>query len=209
MKRFISRYPWLIATILGILFITAMRQRTRYVPDAPEVLYSLPTFQLVDQDGKQFSSSSLQGRVWIAGFFFTQCPSICPRITRAMLDLQQRYQQQGINGITLISFSVDPENDTSEVLKRYAETMNLDQTTWRLVTGPRAEMEELVVGGFKLAMDPQKSPENPTMYDIAHATKLVIIDENGGVRGYYDTDEQGLDEIFHRSQHVLREQNKN
>jgi len=66
-------------------------------------------------------------------------------------------------------------------------------------------MEALVVGGFKVAMDKKEPADGVTMYDIAHTSKLAIVDADGGVRGFYSTDELGLDEIYHRTQHVLRD----
>ena len=95
--------------------------------------------------------AAARGKVWVAGFMFTTCPSVCPKISRAMLDLQQRYARNGVE-VELVSFSVDPETDTPAVLKRYAENLGADQNHWRFVTGDRAAMEALVVGGFKTAM---------------------------------------------------------
>ena len=124
----------------------------RHIPEAPPVLFQVPDFALQDQDGQPFSLASMRGKVWVAGFMFTTCPSVCPKISRAMLDLQQRYARNGVE-VELVSFSVDPENDTPAVLKRYAENLGADENHWRFVTGDRAAMEALVVGGFKTAMD--------------------------------------------------------
>lgn len=201
-RKFI-RYPWHFGAVVGIVTITAMRPCTRHVPDPPPVMSQVPEFALVDHDGQPFSRDSMLGKVWVAGFMFTSCPSTCPKISRAMLDLQHRYEQHKIGDVSLVSFSVDPENDTPQVLARYAEHLGADTTHWRFVTGPLADMQKLVVGGFASAMDKQNGPSG--MVDIAHTTKLVLIDPDGNVRGYYASDEVGIDEVFHRSQHVLRE----
>jgi len=174
----------------------------------------------------------MRGKVWVAGFIFTSCPSVCPKISRAMLELQQRYARNG-DEIELVSFSVDPENDTPEVLRRYAENLGADLSRWHFVTGDRAAMEALVVGGFKTSIDRKPLGGGTTidMYDIAHAEKLVLVDDTGGVRGLYAVrkpkgapdeplpmgvyaspeaialglDVLSQDELYHRSTHVLRD----
>lgn len=204
LRRKFMQYPWHFATVFGLVIVTAMRPCTRHVPEPPPVLSQLPAFELVDQDGQPFTAESLRGKVWVAGLIFTTCPSTCPKISRAMLSLQERYVQHGIDDIKLVSFSVDPENDTPAVLKTYAGHLGADESRWRFVTGPVEAMEKLVVGGFASAMDKTTGPAG--MIDIAHTTKLVLVDGDGNVRGYYASDdEMGLDEVFHRSQHVLRE----
>lgn len=202
--RLFMRNPYLVAFFVGITFITVMRPLTRHVPDAPAVMFQVPQFELVDQDGEPFNLEAMRGKVWVAGFIFTSCPSVCPKISRSMLELQQKFETFDVDA-HLISFSVDPETDTPDVLKRYGTTLGADLSRWSFVTGDRAAMEELVVGGFKLAMDEPKPLEETSMYDIAHSTKLVLIDAEGGIRGFYSTDELGLDEIYHRTQHVLRD----
>lgn len=203
LRRKFMQYPWHFGLAVGIVTITAMRPCTRHVPDPPPVLAPLPKFELLDQDGQPFTAETMRGKVYVAGLIFTSCPSTCPKISRAMLSLQQRYLRDNID-VELVSFSVDPENDTPAVLKTYADHLEADQSRWRFVTGPREAMEQLVVGGFASAMD--KTTGANGMIDIAHTTKLVLIDGDGNIRGYYSSDDElGLDEVFHRSQHVLRE----
>lgn len=229
-RRFV-RYPWHFGAAALLLVITGTRPFMRRIPEAPPVLLQVPEFALKDQDGRPFTLASMRGKVWVAGFMFTTCPSVCPKISRAMLDLQQRYARNGVD-VELVSFSVDPENDTPAVLKRYAENLGADESRWRFVTGDPAAMEALVVGGFKTAMD--RPPAGAiAMYDIAHSEKLALVDGEGGIRGFYGVrrpkgapdeplpmgihqtaesaalglDAVSLDELYHRSTHVLREQN--
>ncbi len=232
-RNFVRR-PWHFAAVFLLLLITISRPFTRNIPDAPPVLLQVPDFALQDQDGQPFTLASMRGKVWVAGFIFTSCPSVCPKISRAMLELQQRYARNGVD-VELVSFTVDPENDTPAVLTRYAENLGVDQAHWRFVTGDPAAMESLVVGGFKTAMDrrPGPEPEKLDMYDIAHSEKLVLIDGDGGIRGFFGVrlprgapaeplpmgvhatpeaqalglDVLSLDELYHRSTHVLRDLN--
>ncbi|HRI09399.1 MAG TPA: SCO family protein, partial [Nannocystaceae bacterium] len=77
--RLFMRYPYVVAFFVGIVVVTAMRPLTRHVPDAPPVLYQVPEFHLVDHDGRAFDNASMRGKVWVVGFMFTSCPSICPK----------------------------------------------------------------------------------------------------------------------------------
>lgn len=211
--------PWLWATLAGLVLIPAMRPFLRFEPAPPPVLFELPTFSLVDQHGQSYGSAELDGKVYVASFLFTRCTSICPAIVAAVQRLEDRYRQEGVDGIELVSFTVDPEHDTPQVLAEYAERRGIESDRWRLLTGTQEQLHSLVVGGFKTAMgpatyedpaeDPAVAPEAPNrtaqLLDIAHAGRLALVDRRGGVRGYYDLSIEGLDELFHRSQHVLAE----
>ena len=102
LRRFFVRYPWHCSAVLGITLITWYGLKTRHVPQPPPVIFQVPSFELVDQDGAAFNRDAMAGEVWVASFFFTSCPSICPRITKAMLELQKRYDEAGVN-VRLVS----------------------------------------------------------------------------------------------------------
>jgi protein SCO1/2 len=197
-----SPYVW--AFLAGIVLLTLMRPLLRYEPDPPPVLGQLPEFRLVDDRGRPFGSAELAGQVWVGNLFFTRCRSICPVLTAAMGRLQDRYDEYGIEGIRLVSISVDPLHDTPERLREYAGTWAVDERRWTLLTGEPERIERLAVEGFKSFLGPAAADEQGG-FDIAHLGKLVLVDGQGRIRGYYDADPAGLDEVFHRSQHVLRE----
>ncbi len=211
LRRTFVRYPWHVSAIFGVVVITSIRPfqscyveyrnlgKMRAALEKLPVLYTVPEFSLVDENAAAFTRESMQGRVWVTSFFFTSCPSICPRITRSMMDLQAKLAEVDDHDVGLLSFSVDPENDTPEVLKRHAATIEADPARWRFITGPKEQMEALVVGGFKFAMDPKPREDDTSMYDIAHATKLVVVDQQGNVRGLFDTDEEGLQQALEAS----------
>jgi len=194
------RSPIVWFTIVGIAAITAYQLVCRRTPSPPPVLLTLPAFSLVDQDGEPFDNASLGGKTWVVNFFFTSCPSICPDLMRKMGKLQSWYDEQAVEGGSLLSISVDPERDTPERLREYAASLGVDPARWTLVTGDPDEVRRLVVGGFKTALDPSSVDDG--MIDITHSGKFVLVDGDGGIRGYYDSDDLGLDEIFFRSIHV-------
>jgi protein SCO1/2 len=203
--RSLFRNPWIWGFLIGVVTLTAIRPLLRRIPEPPPVLSQLPDYTLLDSRGKPFGSADLRGQVYVASFFFTSCRSICPAIMKGVSRLQEAYAERKIDGIRLVSISVDPERDTPEILAAYGQALHVDPARWTLLTGPPEAIRRLVVDGFKtpLASSP---PDAASPIDIAHTGKLVLVDGRGRIRGYYGSDETGLDEVFNRAQHVLREQ---
>ncbi|HXV77877.1 MAG TPA: SCO family protein [Candidatus Polarisedimenticolaceae bacterium] len=206
-RRSLLHSPYLWAVLAGLILIPAMRPFLRHEPAPPAVQFELPEFRLVDSRGAAFGSDDLDGRVYVADFIFTRCGSICPALTRSMKLLDRRFRERGVDGVHLVSITVDPTYDTPEVLARYADEHAIDLERWTLLTGPPASVRSLVIDGFRLGLgqapETGTPPESPA--EIAHSGKLVLVDGSGGVRGYYDADGEGLDEVFHRTLHVLKQ----
>jgi protein SCO1/2 len=200
----LHRSPYFWAFLSGIVALALIRPLLRHEPPPPPVLGELPAFSLTDPTGRPFGSADLAGQVWIANFFFTRCPSICPKLMDAAARLDRRLDEAGVEGVRLVSITVDPEWDTPERLRHYAAARRIDPARWTLLTGDAAAIHALVYGGFKTALGPPETDPGGVI-DIAHSGKLVLVDWAGRVRGYYDTDELGLDETFHRARHVLAE----
>ncbi len=201
-RRFLN--PWFLAALAGVVLIPALRPLLRIEPDPPPVLRQLPEWRLVDQNGDAFGSGDLAGEVYVASFVFTRCATVCPRLTAEVSRLERRYREEGVEGVRLVSFSVDPEHDTPERLRDYAGRRGLDLERWRLVTGDRQDVRSVVVDGFALPMG-ERIDLAGGLVDVAHAARLVLVDRAGGVRGYYGSDEVGLDEVFHRTRQILAE----
>jgi len=197
------RSPYLWAFFIGIVVLTLLRPALRFEPDPPVILNDLPDFTLTASTGDSFSKSDLAGRVWVANFIFTRCASICPVLTRAMAELDSRYAEAGID-VHMVSLTVDPEHDTPEVLAEYGERHGVDPQRWTLLTGSQEEVRALVEGGFRTSMGLPELTGN--LVDVAHTGKFVLVDGLGRIRGYYDSDTEGLDELFHRARHVLDEE---
>ncbi len=204
-KTPIFRNPYVWGFLIGIVTLTAIRPLLRHIPEPPPVLSQLPEFSLVSAEGKPFGSAELRGQVYVANFFFTSCRSICPAIMKGMARLQDGLLQRDIRGIRLVSISVDPEHDTPEVLGDYGKALGVDPARWTLLTGDPERVRRLVVEGFKTPDLPQPQGDGAAM-QIAHTGKLVLVDGSGHIRGYYGSDESGLDEVFNRAQHVLRQE---
>lgn len=171
----------------------------------PPVLLTLPSFEFTNQQGEVFGSEQLRDKVWVANFIFTHCELTCPVQTSHMAKLQERLKQTGgWDDIALVSFSVDPENDTAEVLAEYGSLYGADFEHWRFLTGERSLIWQLSKNGFKLPVE-----ERPTEVGLPlfHAPHLVLVDQQLRIRGFYDgvTGDE-LDQISDDIERVLREQ---
>jgi protein SCO1/2 len=200
------RNPWFMAFVLGAVFITLIRPLTRHEPEAPKVKFELPAFSLTDQSGQAFGSEQLKGKIHVVSFFFTSCVTICPKVMKAMAQLQEKYQRNDLP-VQLVSITVDPDNDTPQKLKEYGQKVGADFSRWRFLTGTWDQVNDLIVKGFKTHMGRAEEGEedDQEMMDIGHGAHLILVDDASGVLGIYDTTDDGIDEIYHRSSHVLRD----
>ena len=196
------RNPYVLIFIGGAIVLTLMRPMLRRDPKPPPVDGVLPLFSLTSERGEKMGSTELAGQVYVANFLFTSCTTVCPLTVTSLQKLQKRYEERNVP-VRIVSFSVDPNTDTPEVLRAYAEKSGADAKRWTFLTGAEPEMRK-VMDGFLLSLEPKKTMGNGLM-DIAHSQKLVIVDGRGALRGFYASDDEGLDEVFHRSQQVLYE----
>lgn len=150
-------------------------------------LGTVPPFWLTDQEGRTFSEQSLSGKVWVAAFMFTRCPTVCPVMVSRMRSIQEQARARGV-ALQLVSFSVDPEHDTPEVLRKFAAERELDTGNWWLLTGDSAVIRTTAEQGFKIGVDGKPDPA-AQHYGITHGTHLVLIDGERNIRGYYQSSE--------------------
>jgi protein SCO1 len=157
----------------------------------PEINYgTVPDFSLIDQSGKPVMLADLRGKVWIADFIFTNCAGTCPMISGTMRRLQNSLPQD----VHLVSFSIDPERDTPEVLAKYADEFRADKNRWHFLTGEKEKLHQLSIQGFKLALDETGGTD---VEPITHSTRLVLVDKAGKIRGYYGgTEDEEMKRLF-------------
>jgi protein SCO1 len=154
---------------------------------------SVPRFSLVERSGKAITLADLRGSIWIADFIYTTCQDTCPMQTAEMAQLQEEWKDRG--GLKLVSFSVDPETDTTAVLSRYADRYKADGQRWLFLTGAKEEISRLVQEGFRLSAVALPSDGNVGRV-IMHSPRFVLIDKQAEIRGYYDSrDPQALQRL--------------
>lgn len=145
----------------------------------------VPAFSLIATDKQPYDSSVLDGKVWIASFVFTSCKNSCPMLSAQMRRLSKSLPAG--DGFAMLSITVDPDKDTPEVLARYAKDMGATDPRWSFLTGKKAALKSLIIGGFHLSADPgDKALDARKNPDILHSSKLVLVDKHGAIRGYYD-----------------------
>lgn len=175
-----------LASILCVLCLASPLPGCESDRELPR-LAQLPDFTLVDQRGEPFALKALAGHVWIANFIFTSCPDICPLLTDHLREVRAEIEQDAAD-VQYVSFSVDPSNDTPQVLAKYSRARGAAHPDWHFLTGTLDAVKKTVTGGFKQAMDPM--PDEPA--NIMHGSHFVLVDGTGAVRGYYRTEEEGL-----------------
>jgi protein SCO1 len=177
--------------VFSLLLLTGCA-RSGAIPDYSVV----PDFHLTERSNRPVSRQDLDGKVWVADFIFTHCAGLCPAMSANMQKLQQRLPRE----IRLVSFSVDPYNDTPAVLTEYAKRYDADPERWWFLTGDPKSIQELSIGGFKLALEQSGTEAEP----ITHSSRFVLVDQRGHIRGYYSTEEaDALDRLVADAKKLL------
>ncbi len=189
LSALVARPLFWITLLLLIVAFPIGRSLARPLPLPPKMRIALPAYELVNQRGDKFGSKDLEGKVYVADFIFTSCPSVCPKLTRTMERIQRRTKNLSTS-FQLVSFTVDPENDTPDKLALFARTYHANPTRWSYLTGSLASIESTVIKGFKIAMGKEDVGEG--LFSIFHGEKLVLVDGDGNIRGYYDADDDGV-----------------
>lgn len=193
-----SKLFWIFALILLFAY-PIYRSVNRELPPGPERLFQVPQFELVNDFGKPFGSADLEGKIYLANFIFTSCPSTCPAQTEAMQQVQKRVRGLGTS-IALVSFTVDPRHDTPEVLYKYARQNQVNPHVWSFVTGTEEDLMALFVDGYKVPVGEKEYFDSPrkdiNLYDIAHSERIVLVDGEGYVRGFYAIDDISVDQLM-------------
>lgn len=195
-----SKLFWFLFLLLAFSY-PIYRSVNRTLPAELPRLFKLPDYSLISEEGKPFGSKDLKGRLYIGSFMFTSCPTTCPGLMEKMKVVQKRVKGLG-QKIALVSYSVDPSNDTPEVLEKYARRQKANPYVWKFVTGEKSKLQALLIDGFKVPMGDREQTskmlegEPVDLWDIVHSEKLALVDREGFVRGYYSTDKHSIDKLM-------------
>ena len=216
-----ARRIWLVAGV-GLLFVAGVLALLQIVIVRVEplpVYMALPDVTLTDQDGRTFPLSQTRGKVVVMGIIFTNCPDVCPLITSRMKQIQQRIQAAGVTEqVQLISFSVDPERDSTSVLKQFGTVFQVDWANWAFLTGS-SDQVQILVKGLKVYVErvyyidgtpvPESAlnapPSKNTFYLVNHTDRLFLIDRKGDVRALLPGSQTNVDEAMPLIQQLVRE----
>jgi len=198
-----------LATAVLLLILSYVHSR-RQKPHAPPpatlpVLGAVPDFTLTAHTGQPIMRDALQGKVWVANFFFTTCRSICPIMQDNMTEVQKAFADNP--AVQIVSFTVDPEHDTVQVLDEYARKKGALPGKWLFVTGEKKAIYRLARHGFKLAAEDVPEQLEGTIHDFIHSDKFVLVDTQGRIRGYYSgLDTEQVRRLIEDTQRLLREE---
>lgn len=154
----------------------------------------IPPFKLIDQDGKVIDQSVVKGKIYVASFFFTRCGTVCPKISSQLTRVQDIFRHKP--DIVFLSHSVDPEHDRPAQLKAYAQKYDAIPGKWYFLTGTKADIYDLALHGYYLPVVDAGVKEGKPDETFIHSEKLVLVDKDGIVRGFYDgTDKVDVDRL--------------
>ncbi|GAB4152233.1 MAG: hypothetical protein Tsb009_28000 [Planctomycetaceae bacterium] len=146
-------------------------------------------FELTERSGKTISKKDLLGKPWIVSFIFTRCAGPCPKVSYEMYKLQEWLRAHQMD-VQLVSISVDPQTDTPEVLKKYAENFGADSKRWWFLTGDRDKVYKLINESFRQVVRESQGAFRKPGFEVIHTTALLLVDEKGrvveGYNGQYD-----------------------
>ena len=144
-------------------------------------IHMIDTFSLTNQSGNTITKDSLDGYIYVANFFFTSCPGICPKMVNNLSELQKTYANN--TQIKLVSFSVMPWNDSVSVLKEYSEVHRINQNKWHLLTGKKEKIYQL--GRLSYFAEKGLGLQKSTS-EFLHTESMLLIDKKGRIRGIYN-----------------------
>jgi protein SCO1/2 len=196
MKNFKTLLIFVIipAIILSMAFASFLMYKEVNKKQLP-VLGRVYDFVLTDEKGDSFSFNKLKNKIWVVDFIFTTCSDICPIMTKNMAKLDKTFA--AVDGIKLVSITVNPEQDSPEILKKYSEKYDANSKKWHFLTGSRDKIREIVLKSFKLG-----SIEEP----IFHSSYFTLVDQNGLIRGYYDgLETKDINKLFKDAASLLKE----
>ena len=153
--------------------------------------HTIADFSLPNQNGETITQDNYKDKIYVADFFFTTCPTICPIMTKNMVDLQKALGEH--NDVMLLSHSVTPEIDSVAQLKKYAIEKGVDDSNWNLVTGDKKQIYELARKSY-LAV---KTDGDGGPFDMIHTENFILVDKDRRIRGFYDgTKKEDMDKIL-------------
>ncbi|MEZ0483063.1 SCO family protein [Fibrella aquatica] len=155
----------------------------------------VPGFSLIDQNGKVATQEITKGKIHVADFFFTRCGTICPKIQLSLSRVQEIFKER--SDVVLLSYSVDPENDKPTQLKAYADKMGAKAGVWYFLTGDKAQIYNLAQRGYFLPVVDHGVSYGKPDETFIHSEKLVLVDKEGIIRGFYDgTDKKDVERLI-------------
>lgn len=176
----------------------------------PELLrvgygHQIGTFSFQNQYGRTITQEDVKGKVYVAEYFFTTCPSICPIMNKEMQRVYGAFRME--EDFKILSFSVDPDVDTVAQMKRYADDHDVqDDNVWHFLTGDKVDLYNLARRSYFVLKPAEAQNLGDAGSDFIHTNNFVLVDRNARIRGYYDgTSTKEVDKLMHDIKQLLKE----
>lgn len=192
----IKFFTKLLYISVAVLFLSACNSKPQKLPilgnreavtktvngkEVTDTLYhQIPDFEFVNQDSAKITQKDFEGKIYIADFFFTTCPTICPKMKTQMLRIYEKYKDNPKVGI--LSHSIDPRHDTPAVLREFMNNLGIKSKMWQMVTGDKAKIFE--IGQKSYMVSATDDPTQPG--GVVHSGAFILVDKNRHIRGIYD-----------------------
>lgn len=192
--------------IAMILFIISSACRPDKLPvlgkpkivDGREIPHSIPDFTFINQDSALVSNATFADKIYVTDFFFTSCPTICPKVKAQMLRIYERFREE--DRLALLSHSIDVKRDTVLKLREYAQNLGVAAPKWHFVTGEKDDIYQIADDYFNIVVD---DPSAPGGFD--HSGRLVLVDEQRRLRSYCNgTDPKEVDQFIKDVEQLLK-----
>lgn len=199
MKRLIFLIVFSV-TCVGFIYYTNVQKGSKDLPVInpvdvseemvdPELLrlgygHRIGHFRFIDQDSNLFTDKDLKGKVYVAEYFFSTCKTICPAMNGQMRRIQRAYVSEP--KFAMVSFTVDPENDTPHRLKDYALMHEANTKQWHFLTGSKEKLYRLARRSFFVLKPAEAQNQGDVGSDFIHTNNFVLVDKHRRIRGYYD-----------------------
>ncbi|MBY0515947.1 MAG: SCO family protein [Bacteriovoracaceae bacterium] len=191
-KLVLSKLFWFVMTTLLFAY-PLLKSINRHLPSELPLLGQVPAFSFVDESGKAFGTNELKGKVYIVHFMSSHCSGICDLSFAEMQKVQHRIRGV-IDRAAIVSITIDPANDNQQVRFDRARELKANPNVWRFVAGPIDEVQNLLLQGFKVPAPRGMKVE--TIDDVVKANQLVLVDQDGNIRGYYPILKDGINKLM-------------
>lgn len=188
-KQFLFLFALLLFPSLLYIFLSTGKHKFTQLPyfgpkevnsSGDTIYHSIPPFSFINQDGKTITNNNFDNKVYVANFFFSTCKSICPDMSSQLIRIQERFLHN--EDVLILSHTVDPETDSVEVLKNYAQHYGAISDKWHFVTGNKKELYDIAKNGYLVnALEAENDEEG-----FIHSELFILIDKEKHIRAIYD-----------------------
>lgn len=189
--------PYFLFTLLAAVLLAGCQQPEFKLPylgeidivDGDTIRHQIRDFQFVNQDSQLVTNATFENKVYVVDFFFISCPTICPKVSKQMLNIHDAFADD--DRVLLLAHTVDPKRDTVDALKRYADNLGVNSGKWHFVTGPQDSIYSIADDYFSIAFESEDAPGG-----FDHSGRIILVDQNRHVRSFCDGTDPGSVERF-------------